>query len=234
MWCTDGEGSDFALMFAITDKAKHEAKRTDGISMLAVDRKVDSKPGYVPSLIELISEYCASELVMDELRVPIDNLIGKDGDGFAVAQKWLGVRGRLHHGARNIGISNRALEMSRDYAQQRTTFGQPLATRQAIQWMLADMAIDIHACRCMVKDCAWRADQKQDIREYAAIVKVFSDEMINRVLDKAIQIHGGLGVSAELPLERFYRQARIWKIAGGPMEVMRMLISRSVLRGWMP
>ena len=82
--------------------------------------------------------------------------------------------------------------------------------------------------------CAYKADKGERIREYAAMVKVFSDEMINRILDRAIQIYGGLGVSADLPLERFYRRARIWKIAGGPMEMMRRLISRGVLEGFMP
>ncbi len=234
-WCTDAEDSDFALLFAITDKAQHEAQRTRGISMFAVDRETDSRPGYkVSSLIGTIAEFCVAEISLEDCPVPAANVVGELGDGFANAQRFLEVRSRLHHGARNLGISYRALQMAKSYSLQRITFGQPIASRQAIQWMLADSAIDIHACRWMVYHCAYKADKGERIREYAAMVKVFSDEMINRILDRAIQIYGGLGVSADLPLERFYRRARIWKIAGGPMEMMRRLISRGVLEGFMP
>lgn len=232
MWCTDGESADYALMFAITDKEAHAEKRTQGISLFVVDRSVDSKPGYkVGRMIDTIAEYSVTELILEDTP---GMMVGEQGKGFLYAQRVLDHGARLHHAARDLGMAGRALEMSRDYAQQRVTFGQPIATRQAVQWMLADSATEMFATRCMMLNCAHKAERGVRFHEEAAMVKYYADEMINRVLDRAIQIHGGMGLSADLPLEKLYRRARIWKIAGGPMEMMKIIISRGVLKGFMP
>ena len=231
VFITNAESSDFALVMTVTDKSKGHR----GITMFVVDRKTDSRPGYeVTRMIQTLAEHSTCEIVLDNCLVPFDNIVGKEGEGFKLAQKYLEVRGRLHHAAQNLGVARRCLDMALDYAQQRVTFGKPLAERQAIQWMLADSAIEIHASRWMTYHCAWSADSGENIRAYAAIIKTYSDEMVNRVVDRAIQIHGGLGCTADLPLEKFYRRARIWKVGGGSTEMMRRLIARQLFRGFRP
>src|SRR3546814_911795 len=139
--------------------------------------------------------------------------------------------GRLIHGPKAIGRAQRALELAIDYANTRQTFGQPLASRQAIQWMIADSVVELHAARAMVYHAAWKADQGLDYHLEASTVKLYADEMLVRVVDRAIQIHGGLGLSRELPLELMFRDARSRTITEGSSEMQRMIISAGVLSG---
>ena len=229
VFITDADISDFSLVTAVTDREK----RSHGISLFIVDKEAKNCPGYkVTRLIECMGGAMhPCEIVLDNCEIPLTNIVGNEGDGFILAQKYLEVRGRLHHAAWDAGIAQRCIQMSANYAKQRVTFGEPLSSRQAIQWMLADSAIDIHAARWLGYHCAWAADRGDNVRQEAAIVKVFCDEMVNKVVDRSIQIHGALGTSSDLPLERFYRLVRILRIGGGSMEVMRSLIARYVLRG---
>ena len=170
------------------------------------------------------------ELAFDNVRVPVENRIGEEGKGFSLAQNWL-TFGRVQgHGARSVGIAQRSLEMAMDYARQRVTFGQPLSERQAIQFMIADSAIEIEATRLLIYETAWRYDQGQDVRNESYMVKIFCTEMASRVVDRAIQIHGGVGLTMDLPLQYWYRQMRSIRITEGVTEVLRWRLARNLIR----
>jgi acyl-CoA dehydrogenase len=128
-----------------------------------------------------------------------------------------------------VGRAERALELAADYAKMRVTFGRPLADRQAVQWMLADSYLEIHQCRLMTYHAAWKADSGQDIRVEASMIRLFAAEMQSRVIDRAIQIHGGVGLSEDLPLAAMYQHVRSYRISGGASELQRMLLARHVL-----
>lgn len=169
------------------------------------------------------------EVVYEDCKVPAANLVGKEGEGFILGQKWLGV-GRLRQAARALGVAERCIEMGARYAKQRVTFGKPLSERQAIQWMLADSFMELHASRLMVYHAAWNYDQGQDIRTEAYMVKVYVNEMSFRVVDRVLQIHGGIGLTMDLPLHQWFLDQRSMLITEGPVEVMRMAIARHVLK----
>jgi acyl-CoA dehydrogenase len=178
-----------------------------------------------------ITGECLWEIALDNARVPAANIIGEVGQGFELGQRFL-TEGRVKaHGARSVGAAQRALEMMMDYAPQRVTFGQPLADRQAVQFMIADSAMELHMTRNLVYECAWRSDRGEDIRDLSYMVKIQGTEMVTRVVDRAIQIHGGMGVSTELPLEWFYREARAVRINEGATEVLRWRLARNLIRG---
>ena len=132
------------------------------------------------------------EIVLDNVRVPASHRVGEEGEGFGLAQKWLGA-GRVKHGARALGVTERCLEMATSYAKQRSTFGRPLADRQAMQWKLADMYIELQAARLLVYKAATRLDAGEDAREDAYVCKYFADEMAFKAADMCMQIHGGIG-----------------------------------------
>jgi acyl-CoA dehydrogenase len=155
--------------------------------------------------------------------------IGEEGQGLYLAFDLL-TRARFPYSAGNLGISVAAQRMAVDYVGQRQTFGEYLADRQAIQWMLADSELDIHTMRWLIWAGAWKADRGEDARVDASMAKVYSSEALGRVVDRAVQMHGGYGVSKELPLERWYREARIRRIGEGPSGVHRMVIARDLLR----
>jgi len=216
--------ADFGQLMAVTDLAKGSH---GGISCFMVDMK---SPG-----ISLVTKYKTImgeepwEIAFDDLKVPVENLVGKEGDGFKLAQRWLGI-GRLKHGARALGVAERCIEMGSSYAKQRVTFGKPLSERQAIQWKLADSFVELHAARLMVYQAAWKNDQNQDIRNEAYMAKLFADEMSFRVVDRVLQIHGGIGLTLDLPLSKWFVDQRSRMITEGASEVMRMVIARHVLK----
>jgi acyl-CoA dehydrogenase len=164
------------------------------------------------------------------VRVPAADRIGKEGEGFSIAQGWI-QEGRIRgHGARPVGIASRALDMMIEYSKVRSTFGRPLADRQAIQFMIADSAMELHACRLMVYECAWRHDRGEDVRQLSYMTKIQCAEMASRVVDRSIQVHGGLGLMRELPLEWWYRQVRSIRITEGTPEVLRWRLAQHIIR----
>jgi acyl-CoA dehydrogenase len=220
-----GAGSaDFGQLMAVTDPAKGAH---GGISCFMVDMKT---PG-----LKLVTKYKTMmgeepwEIAFDDMKVPAENLVGKEGEGFKLAQRWLGI-GRLKHGARALGIAERCIEMGSRYSKQRVTFGKPLAERQGITFKLADSYVELHAARLMVYQAAWKNDQKQDIRNEAYMAKLFADEMSFRVVDRVLQIHGGIGLTLDLPLAKWFVDQRSRMITEGASEVMRMVIAREVLK----
>ena len=221
---TGAGDADFMQLMAATDRAKGSH---GGISCFIVDM---TTPG-----VTLGAQYTTMmgdrpwEIVLDNVRVPVSHRVGDEGEGFGHAQKWLGA-GRVKHGARALGVTERCLEMATGYAKQRSTFGRPLADRQAVQWMLADMFIELQAARLLVYKAAVRLDNGEEARQDAYVCKYFADEMAFRAADMCMQIHGGIALTTDLPIEKFWRQQRSFRITEGASEVMKMVIARHVLK----
>jgi acyl-CoA dehydrogenase len=216
--------ADFMQLMAATDRTKGSH---GGISCFLVD--MDTPGVKLTTRYETMMGDRPWEIVLDNVRVPVGHRVGDEGGGFKLAQKWIGA-GRVRHGARALGVSERCLEMATSYAKQRSTFGRPLADRQAIQWMLADMFIDLQAARLLVYKAAVRIDNGEDAREDAYVCKYFADEMAFRHADHCLQIHGGIGLTTDLPIEKMWRQQRSYRITEGASEVMKMVIARHVLK----
>jgi acyl-CoA dehydrogenase len=169
------------------------------------------------------------EIAFDDVEVPASNRVGDEGAGFAAAQRWLSA-GRLRHGAKACGVIERCLELAVSYAKQRVTFGQALAERQAVQWPLVDAYTDLHQLGLMVYHAAAKFDRGEDIRVEAYMAKVFGDRQSFVAADHCLQIHGGMGLSRELPIEKFWRNQRSMMITEGPNEVLKSAIARHLLR----
>jgi alkylation response protein AidB-like acyl-CoA dehydrogenase len=169
-----------------------------------------------------------AQLYFDGMKVPASQRVGAEGQGFKIALGTLDM-GRLGLAAHSMGIAQRLLDACVAYSKERKQFGKPIAANQAIQWMLADAATEIHAARLMVYDAAARADKGERITQRAAMTKLFATEMLGRVADAAVQIHGGMGYMRELWIERAYRDARITRIYEGTSEVQRMVIAGGLL-----
>jgi acyl-CoA dehydrogenase len=216
--------ADFMQLMAATDRSKGSR---GGISCFIVDM---ATPG-----VKLTTSYETMmgdrpwEIVLDNVRVPLSHRVGEEGEGFGLGQKWLGT-GRIKHGARALGVAERCLEMATAYARQRVTFGRPLSDRQGIQFMLADIYIELQAARLLVHKAAARLDAGEDAREDAYVCKFFADEMAFRAADACMQIHGGIGLTTDLPIEKMWRQQRSYRITEGASEVMKMVIARHVLK----
>lgn len=216
--------ADFAQVMAATDRAKGSR---GGISCFLVD--MDTPGVKITARYETMMGDRPSEIVFDNVRVPVSHRVGGEGEGFKLGQQWLGV-GRVKHGARALGVAERCLEMATSYAKQRVTFGKPLAERQAIQFMLVDSYTELQAARLMVYQAAAKADAGEAARVEAYTSKAYADEMAFRVADRCMQIHGGIGLTTDLPIEKFWRQQRSYRITEGATEVMKMVIARHVLK----
>lgn len=213
--------SDWGVVFARTN----ENRGREGVSCFIVEANT---PGLSMRPIPVIRSWYPCELSFQDCRIPAENLLGEEGKGFQLAQKWL-VHGRVPYAAATLGIARAAVRIAADYAKNRQTFGARLADRQAIQWMLADSEIEIRAAQGLVYAAALRADSGQDFKVESSAAKVFATETAGRVVDRCVQILGGMGVSKELPLERWYRELRIKRIGEGPSEVHRLVVARHVL-----
>lgn len=226
-FATGADGAAFAVTMAVTDPAA-DAHRRATMFLVPTDT-----PGYrfVRNVPVMGGHGVAThgEIDFDRVRVPDSAVIGSIGDGFRLAQARLGPA-RLTHCMRWLGIAQRAIDIAAGYAKQRAAFGKQLAEHQSIQWMLADSEIELHASRLMVLQAGWAHEQGSEIRHESSICKVFVAEAVNRIIDRAVQICGALGVSGDTPLEEFYREARAFRIYDGPSEVHRMVIARNVLR----
>jgi acyl-CoA dehydrogenase len=224
---TDADKADFAQLMAVTDPAKGAR---GGISCFLVDMDL---PGVrISARHQTMMGDAPCEIVFDNVVVPAENRVGEEGQGFAAAQLWLN-EGRIRHGARACGVAERCLDMALDYARQRETFGEPLAERQGVQWILADCFTELHATRLMVRDAAAKLDAGEDARAETFMVKIYGDEMGFRVADRCLQLHGGIGLTTELPLEKLWRDQRSFMITEGPTEVLRTALAKLILRGAM-
>ncbi len=232
IWVTNGPIADVVVVYAASDRSKGAR---GGITAFIVEKgfkgfrvgRIDEKMGLRGSK--------TGELIFEDCEVPEENVLGGGvGAGFRTALGALDI-GRVSLSAGAVGTSQHLLELGIAHAKRRKQFGQPIASNQAIQWMLADSAVEIHAARLMVYDAAAKLDRGLRVSREAAMVKVYASELANRVADRILQIHGGMGYMKDSPVERAYRDARILRIYEGTSEVQRMIIAEDLLTdAWSP
>jgi alkylation response protein AidB-like acyl-CoA dehydrogenase len=220
-WISNASTVDFFIVIAVTDKAK---RARGGITAFLVDR--DTPGVEVGKHYSTMGEPTPFELVFNDCLVSDSQRLGPVGEAFKPMANRLGMR-RIEFGARCVGMAERLIDLMVEQAHNRTTFGKPLADRQAIQWMIADSMIEVHASRLMVEDASRKLDAGVlDVRHEASATKVFATEMISKVVDRAMQMHGAMGLSKDLPIEFIYRNSRFLRIIEGANEIHRVQLSR--------
>jgi len=223
IWITRAQDADFTILMAVTDKEKGAR---GGMTAFLVDK---GTPGFnVLRRIPMVGGQYTYEIALEDCRVEGWKLLGQEGAGFAPMQVRLGTR-RIQMAAWSIGMAQRALDMVIEYAPQRKTFGVPLSERQAIQFWVAEAATKIHAARLMTYDCAWKLDQKRDVRSEISMIKWFATEMAYETVDRAMQAFGAMGMTKELPLQLMQAKLRTMRIYDGPTEVHKWVVARNLL-----
>ncbi len=219
-WVSNGPVADLAVVYARTG---------DGVSAFVVEKGSNGfRAGEIDARMGLHGSY-SSELFFDDVELSDANLLGQPGQGSQIATATLD-RYRIGLAAQAVGAADKLLRACVEYSKQRQQFGQPIANFQAIQNILAEMATDIAMARAGVYFAAWKADNAQPFARDAAMVRLFATEMLNRVADRAVQVHGGMGYMKELWIERAYRDARMLRLAEGTNDVMRLIIANDLLR----
>lgn len=215
LFITNAPYCDFAQVFAATE---------GGHTILLVDKDT---PGFVVGPIQrsMGDDHLQSEVYFDDCLVPDENVVGEAGRAFVYAAKFLSNE-RIAISSTAIGMADWLVAAMVDQARTRFQFGNPIGHNQAIQWMVADSKVELYAARSMCYDTAWHADQGDNVMEQVAMTKLYATEMVGRVADRAVQVFGGMGYMRDCPVERFYRLARVLRIAGGTSEVQRMMIAR--------
>jgi acyl-CoA dehydrogenase len=231
-WFSSGaDGAGFGVVMVVTEPDEVPHRRA---SMILVPTDT---PGY--ELVRRVpvmghegrgwGTHCETRFT--DVRVPLANTLGAPGDGFRLAQKRLGP-GRIHHVMRWLGQMQRAFELMCSYALEREAFGGPLAEKQTVQNWIAESAADIQACRLMTLQAAHRLDEGDEARVEVSLIKFFAARVLNEVIDRAIQVHGGLGLTDDMPLALMYRMARGGRIYDGADEVHKMVVARRILRSF--
>ena len=223
LWISGADRADYGLVFARTG-----GPGRSGVTAFIVETGWEGFSGR-RVVHTLRSAKYATEIQMENLRVPHENILGDEGGGFTIANDRLS-RQRIPYSAECLGVAVKAHEMATEYSKIRETFGAPLSHRQGIQWMLVDNEIDIRAAKLLVFDAAAKADRGEPFRTESAIAKLVSTENSFRVVDRSMQIHGALGVAKDLPLERWFREMRIRRVGEGPSEVQKHVIARDILK----
>jgi butyryl-CoA dehydrogenase len=224
-WITNGPKADAIVLFTMTDKAKGNK----GITAFLVPTNT---PGFIraaPDRKMGISAAHSCSMFFEDMRVPAKNILGKEGDGFKVAMSTLD-GGRIGIAAQALGIARAAFEEAVQYSGERKTFDKPIREHQAIQFMIADMATEIDAARLLVLQAALLKDKGVRHSQESAMAKLYASEMASRVANKALQVHGGMGYSKEMDVERHVRDARITEIYEGTSEIQRIVISANLLK----
>jgi alkylation response protein AidB-like acyl-CoA dehydrogenase len=226
-WVTSGPVAGYLVVFTMTEPEKHQR----GITAFLIDA---SKPGFVRGKKEPklgIRASATSEIAFEDYRVPVEDRLGEEGEGFKIAMTVLDA-GRIGIAAQALGIAEAAFDASVAYAREREAFGQKIGEFQGVGFKLADMKTRIEASRLLVYNAALAKEaSKQSGSRFtleAAMAKLFASETASFVTDAAVQIHGGMGYSKELPVERYYRDARITQIYEGTSEIQRLVIARAV------
>jgi len=221
---TNGSFADVFTVFA-----KHHGGKADGkISAFIVERE---SPGFSIGKIEHkmgIRGSETAELIFEDVKVPLANLLGRAGRGVIVGMRILAC-GRLGLGAATLGAAKEALALSVTHSKERSQFGHKISQNQAIQWMLADMATEIYNMESIVYRTAWMYDQGIDVTKESSMVKLYCSEALDRIVDTALQVHGGYGFIREYPIERMYRDSRINRLFEGTSEIQRLIIAHEVL-----
>ncbi|HAU30752.1 MAG: (R)-benzylsuccinyl-CoA dehydrogenase [Desulfotomaculum sp. 46_296] len=229
LWISFGPKADFFIVIAVTDKVK---KQRGGFTAFLVDK---GTPGFtILRNIPCIGDMLVYELLLEDVVLDDSKVLGEVGQAFVPLQNRLGVR-RIELAAKCCGAATRCMELMLTQARVRETFGSPIGDRQFVQGMIADSTAEIHATRLMVYHAASKYDSgEKDLRVEGAMTKVYGTEMLQRVSDKAIQMHGALGLSKEMVLEYIYRMCRVWRIVEGPSEIHRWLTARQIIRSEKP
>ena len=228
MYISGAASADFLLVQAVTDDSK---RQRGGITMFIVDNPSEGL-SFDPIKIWITPTKSQQFYVhLDEVRVPQTKILGEIGQGFNLGQKWLVHHDRLLRGSMAIGILTRALEMAIEWANQRITYGVPISERQAIQWMISDVYIDIMSLRSLARETALQADQGKDVRVEASMIKYCAGEWGFRSIDKIMQIFGGLGETLDMPISYWYRLLRHARIGGGTSEIHKHVMSRALING---
>lgn len=220
---TGGSEADFAMVFAVTDPEKGA---NGGITCFLVDRD----RGWTSQPIALMGSWVAASLYFDNVRVPADHVLGEVGWGFKLAMQWIG-NGRYLIPSTAVGAAERLLGMAIEQANNRVSMGHPIAEYQAIQWQIADSHVEIEQVKWATLYAAWLVENGKDGRHAASIAKLTGAVMANEVVDRVLQIHGGMGYTKELPIERWYRELRLLRIFEGTDEIQKRTIARNLLAG---
>jgi len=222
---TTGKNAGIIIVTAKTD----EQARHKGISAFLIDQ---GTPGLTVGRLEDKMGLRASDtadLILEDCRIPAENRLGNEGDGFLIAMTGLD-GGRIGIAAQSVGVATAAFDAAVQYSKEREQFGQSISKFQGLRWMIADMATEIEAARLMMLSAAEMKDNKENYTLQASMAKLFASEMVNRITAKAVQIHGGYGFTKEYPVERFYRDARVFTIYEGTSEIQRVVISNQILK----
>jgi alkylation response protein AidB-like acyl-CoA dehydrogenase len=224
-WITNARYAPVIITLTRTDKAAGAR----GFTQLLVETDREGLTIHPPEKKMGLKGSSTHMISYDGVRVPTENVLGEVGRGFHQTMETLDA-GRISIGALSVGIAQGAFEEAVKYAKQRVAFGKPISEHQAIQWMIADAALEIEAARLMVYRAAWLKDQGKPFTKEAAMAKLFASEVAERVCFNAIQIHGSYGYSAEFPVERMYRDQRLMSIGEGTSQIQRLVIARRVLQ----
>ena len=224
-WVTNGINSNYVILFAVTEKGIGYK----GVSCFIVEKGWDGLETGKPENKLGIRASDTCELYFDNVKVPVENLIGKEGEGFTIALVILDA-GRIGIASQAIGIAQASLNASVSYSRERIQFGKPIAKNQAIQFKIADMAMEIEAARLLMRQAAWKKDQKQNYGHIASMAKVYASEVAMRASTQCVQIHGGFGYMRESGIERLMRDAKITQIYEGTSEIQRIVIARELLK----
>ena len=223
IFITGGNEADFVMVFAVTDPEKGSE---GGITCFLVDRDM----GWTSSPIATMGEWGPASLLFDNVRVPNENVLGEVGWGFKLAMQWIG-NGRYLIPSGAIGGAERLLDMAIEHSKNRVSMGHAIADYQAIQWQIADSYVEIEQAKWLTLFAAWQLENGQDNRNSASVAKLAGTTMANRVADRVLQIHGGMGYTKELPIERWYRSFRLLRIFEGTDEIQRRTIARNLIKG---
>lgn len=218
-----------ANTFNVMARTNPDIKGARGISSFIVERDtpgitlgpIDKKMGQSGSM--------TCDVIFEDCRVPADCLIGEEGEGFITAMKVLD-RGRLHIAGVSVGVAERLIKDALEYAMQRKQFGKPIAEQQLIQAMLADSQTETYAAKCMIMETARKRDNGESVSTESSACKLFATEMVGRVADRAVQIHGGAGYMSEYAVERFYRDVRLFRLYEGTSQIQQIIIARNMIR----
>ena len=216
--------------FNVMARTNPDIKGAHGISSFIVEKgspgislgPIDKKMGQAGSL--------TCDVIFEDCTVPAENLIGNEGEGFITAMKVLD-RGRLHISGVSVGVAERLIKDALEYAMQRKQFGVPLSDQQLIQAMFADSQTETYAARCMTIETARKRDNGENVSTESSACKLFSTEMVGRVADRAVQIHGGAGYMSDFAVERFYRDVRLFRLYEGTSQIQQLIIAKNMIKG---
>jgi acyl-CoA dehydrogenase len=220
MWTSRIDQAEHGVLFARTSQDGRE-----GITAFIIDLPAE---GLSWRQIDVIRDHHTNEVLLEDVFVPESHLLGEVGKGFQLAQRWLN-QGRLKIATQSVGAAQLALEMACEFVPKRETFGAPLSTRQGIQWMLADCDVELRAARGLILHAAGLLAAGKDPRHETSVAKLYATEAAYRAVDRTLQVHGGIGLTRDLPYEHWLRALRVNRIVEGASEVQRMVIARNLL-----